>query len=100
MAGTPRILLEHVSSSAFTGGFLAFSRTGTLAYLGGRAQDLRLSAFWLDTSGKTLPLYAGNAGVSIQDVRFSPEGKLLALSVATGSELRMVPLRTYGPTNW
>jgi serine/threonine-protein kinase len=83
LSGTPRIVLDDVSSSASAGGFFAFSRTGILAYLSGRATDQRLSGFWLDSSGKTQPLYATPG--SFSDVKLSPDGKLLAVSVDTGS---------------
>jgi Tol biopolymer transport system component len=81
--GTPRILLDDVRNSSASGGFFAFSRAGTLAYLSGRAVGSGMSIFWMDSSGKTQPLHP--APRLYAQPKLSPDGKLLALSVDNGA---------------
>jgi Tol biopolymer transport system component len=60
---------------------LNFSQNGTLVYVQGRA--VRKTLAWLDSGGQTQPLRATEAEY-VGSVRFSPDGKRMAVSVLEG----------------
>jgi Tol biopolymer transport system component len=82
LMGTPVRVLDDIFSTNFLGGYFAFSQTGTLAYLGGRAAQSGPSLYWLESSGKMQLLHAPSGIFTAP--RFSPDGKRLALSVSNG----------------
>jgi serine/threonine-protein kinase len=85
VAGMPVPLLDDVSTSGTAADF-SFSQTGAFVYLSGSAaQSLRSenSIVWLDSSGKTQPLQQRQALYA--EPRFSPDGKRLAYSIASGN---------------
>ncbi len=75
LTGPPAPILEDVSSDAAAGGAFAFSNTGSLVYLAGRATS-GWSIFWLDSAGKREVLHAPT-GI-YRTPRLSPDGKRLA----------------------
>ncbi len=83
--GVPAPVLEDVSSTATAGGDFASSEPrsgeGTFVYLRGKGPGPPIS--WLDRAGKIQPLHAP-AGV-YTTLRFSPDGKRLAFSMASGT---------------
>jgi hypothetical protein len=85
--GTPIPLLNDIAASSSLdrdgGGQFAFSETGTLVYLGGRANNDAYQILAMDACGKTVPLLA-QAG-AYGNPRFSPDGKQLAYT-APGSK--------------
>ena len=80
--GPPATLLEDLASSTFGGGQLDFSRTGTLAYLSGKWSEYTRPLVWLDTGGKSHPLFPPPQVFS--SVALSPDGKRLAITTGTG----------------
>jgi Tol biopolymer transport system component/DNA-binding winged helix-turn-helix (wHTH) protein len=79
MTGVPQPVLEDIGSSL--GGWnFDFSRTGSFVYLSQQA-GTQLSIFWLDSSGRTLPLRVAPES-SYGGPRFSPDGKHLAFSMS------------------
>jgi Tol biopolymer transport system component len=86
LAGAPKPILEDVSSNGTAGGDFAFasspSRAGTFIYLAGKGQRESWAITRLDSTGKTQPLQA-QFGV-YHSPRFSPDGKRLAFSMASG----------------
>jgi eukaryotic-like serine/threonine-protein kinase len=70
-----------VSSNVTAGGDFAIARNGTFAYVPGKASQVVWPISWVDSSGKTQPLYAPR-GV-YRSPRFSPDGKRLAFSMNT-----------------
>jgi WD40 repeat protein len=82
--GTPTAVLQEVSYN-FTSGSAQFdfSQTGMLVYRSGGAGGGMLTLQWLDGGGK-LQLLPAKPGPYSQ-VRLSPDGKLVALSVTRGS---------------
>jgi len=78
VTGTPTLVLEDVEYVPFSGGAqFDFARTGTLIY--GKSRPLRYTLQWLDRSGMFHPLPAKPGGY--EEIRLSPDGKRLALSV-------------------
>jgi serine/threonine-protein kinase len=75
--GAPQQVLEDINSSLTDWGF-DFSRTGSFGYVSHQAKP-HSSIFWLDSSGKTMPLPMG-AESSYASPRFSPDGRRLAFS--------------------
>jgi Tol biopolymer transport system component/predicted Ser/Thr protein kinase len=86
LAGAPTPILGDVAAVAISGGEYAFAGTpsghGTFVYLAGKGSAGRPIS-WLDSAGKTEPLHAGLSRYSTP--RFSPDGKRLAFSAASGS---------------
>ena len=80
--GTPAPILEDVSSTAAAGGDFAFAQNGTLIYVSGKVSRAEWSISWVDSSGKTPPLYAPPGQYA--NPRFSPDGKRLAFSLNSG----------------
>ena len=73
--GAPVPVLEDVLvRTPFTGGQVAVSDTGTLAYIGGQADDRLLS--WFDREGTGL-VSVGEPGVSFP-IALSPDGSMVA----------------------
>ena len=56
---------------------------GTLAYVAGRAVNLDNRLHWLQPDGRTTPLTSAPGAWG--NPRFSPDGKRIALQVASGS---------------
>jgi serine/threonine-protein kinase len=80
--GTPAPLLEDVAAHmSISGGQYDISRNGTFVYLTGVSSTASWPVAWMDSSGKTQPLRAPGEYYA---PRFSPDGKRLALSVASG----------------
>lgn len=75
--GAPRPILEDINSRLADWSF-DFSRTGSFAYVNHEAEPRR-SIFWMDRTGKILPLGAA-ADSSSASPRFSPDGSRLAFS--------------------
>jgi len=81
LAGEPVPALAGVSANPGTGGAqFAFSRDGTLVYQ--RGEGLSTPIQWMDREGKTQPLRA--APGAYNDIRFSPDGRRLALEILEG----------------
>ena len=80
----PQLLVDGVASGNNSGGYFAASTTGILAYAAGRPERKRPSTIsWLDRSGSASPLDSAPALYS--NPRLSPDGKLIAFTVATAS---------------
>ena len=77
ISGVPRLVLDDVNSRNADWSF-DFSRSGSFVYLNHQAEPHR-SIFWMDHSGRTLPLPMV-AESSNGDPRFSPDGRRLAFS--------------------
>ena len=83
--GTPTPLLQDIAASADAtsgGGQFAYSETGTLVYLSGRAQNNVFPIQWLDGAGKITALLAQPGAYNTP--RLSPDGKRLAYTVKGG----------------
>ena len=78
VSGTSQPILEDIGSR-LGGWAFDFSETGSLVYL--RSENRQLSVFWMDQSGGTSPLRA-DPGAAYEGLRFSPDGKRLALSMS------------------
>jgi Tol biopolymer transport system component len=79
--GTPVPVLQGVSTGTGGAAQLDFSRGGTLVYRKGSVQTASLT--WLDSAGAAQPLALKPAIYS--DLRLSPDGQRLALSIAAGA---------------
>jgi len=78
-SGMPAPILDDVAGVPTAGGGqLDFSRTGTFAYLSGKASGATLPLEWMDAAGKKEPLMAGSSAIT---PRFAPDGKRLAVSI-------------------
>jgi serine/threonine-protein kinase len=95
--GTPVPVLEDVAASPIQGGGqFDFSGEpsghGTLVYLAGKGVAQTWPVVWLDSSGKMQPLIATPG--AYQNPRFSPDGRRLAMTVATstGSDISVYDL--------
>jgi len=86
LTGPASPVLEDVESNLGTGSaHFDFSRSGTLVYISGKARPQNRSLFWMDASGHLTPL--GTALLrTYQQIRVSPDGKLLALALAESSQ--------------
>ena len=86
LTGPASPVLEDVDSNLGTGAaHFDFSRSGTLVYISGKARPQNRSLFWMDASGHLTPL--GTAPLrTYQQIRVSPDGKLLALVLAESSQ--------------
>ena len=74
---------DEVSSNAPTGaGHWDVSTSGVLLHRRGRQTNQTWPVVWMDQSGKTLPLVTERK--SYRNMRFSPDGNLLALPVTEG----------------
>jgi serine/threonine-protein kinase len=79
--GTPVPLVSDVASSITGVGQFDVSGTGTLIYRkSGELADQNTTIQWVDPSGKKQPLLAKPAPYA--QLRFSPDGKKLALAIA------------------
>ena len=78
LTGQPVPVLADVSANPFNGeAQFAFSRDGTLVYQ--RGEGLSTPIQWMDREGKILPLRA--APGLYNTIRFSPDGRRLALEI-------------------
>ena len=78
---TPTPVREDVSSTQSGGGDFAFARNGSFVYVPGKASQAAWPISWVDKAGKTTqPLHAPPG--EYYGVRFSPDGKRLAFSMA------------------
>jgi serine/threonine-protein kinase len=86
LTGPASPVLEDVESNLGTGvAHFDFSRSGTLVYISGKAWPQNRSLFWMDASGHLTPL--GTAPLrTYQQIRVSPDGKLLALTLVESSQ--------------
>jgi len=83
MTGPPAPVLEDVTTSSGNGlASLAFASDGTLAYLPGGERLGGAGISWMDKQGKYLPLR--NTVAMQTQLRFSPDGKRLALELNDG----------------
>jgi len=87
--GTPTPLLKDVAgNTAFGGGQYDISRNGTLVYLSGISSNARWPVAWMDSTGRTQPLLAVPG--QYYDLRLSPDGKRLALSLqSAGNDIQV-----------
>ncbi len=76
-------VLEDVANSAGFGGSFAFSLAGTLIFQTGKTFGSANNLMLIDGAGKLTPLHAAVA--SYKEPRFSPDGKRLAYSMASGA---------------
>jgi serine/threonine-protein kinase len=84
LAGAPAPILEDVSSTESGGGDFAFAQYGTFVYLAGKTSQPGWPISWVDSAGKaTQPLHAPLG--QYYGPRFSPDGKRLAFSMASGN---------------
>jgi serine/threonine-protein kinase len=78
--GAPVPILNDVTGLAGNGAAeLDFSQTGTLVYLPGKVANDPTEFAWLDSDGKTQPLFS--PGAAVHNPQLSPDGKRLAVSV-------------------
>jgi eukaryotic-like serine/threonine-protein kinase len=85
LTGPASPVLEDVSSNVGTGvAQFDFARTGTLAYIPGKALSPIRSISWLDAAGTLTPLRL--APRAYRAVRVSPDGTRLALVIAEASQ--------------
>jgi tRNA A-37 threonylcarbamoyl transferase component Bud32/WD40 repeat protein len=84
LTGAPASILEDVTSTLPGGGDFAFAQNGTFVYLSGKGSRAAWPISWVDSSGKTQPLHAPPG--QYYTPRFSPDGKRLAFSMATGQD--------------
>jgi serine/threonine-protein kinase len=78
--GEPVPVLDDIAGNISTGsGQLDFSRTGTLVYSAGKIAAAVEPLVWLDSAGKTQPLFT--AGGLVFFPRLSPDGKSLAIAL-------------------
>jgi len=83
LTGQPVPALAGVSANpVFGGAQFAFSRDGTLVYQRGEGLGLAVPIQWMDREGKLQPLRAAS-GVYF-NIRFSPDGRRLALDIPEG----------------
>jgi serine/threonine-protein kinase len=84
--GEPAPVLEGVTSAPLNAGAqFAFSARGTLAYVRGQSLGLDVPIQWMARERKTQPLRAVPANCN--NVRFSPDGRLLAMDIRKGGQL-------------
>jgi serine/threonine-protein kinase len=77
-------VVEGVAVNAITGfAQVDFSQTGTLVYM--EAKGLKLTLTWLENTGQTRPFPAAPTEYN-GPLRFSPDGKRLAVSIADGGK--------------
>ena len=81
LTGAPQPVVEDIHNGEGTGADFGFSQTGIFVYGSGKG-ELQRAIFWLDSSGKTMPLQP--APGLYGSPRFSPDGKRLAFSVGDG----------------
>jgi hypothetical protein len=79
LRGTPVPVIEGLKANGSGAQFFSAARDGTLIYESGAAQSF-WQMVWVDSSGKTTPLVDRTA--QYRSPRFSPDGKLLAATVA------------------
>jgi serine/threonine-protein kinase len=77
-----------IGSASSAGAQLALSDDGTLAYLPGRGTGGDAPIQWLDAHGRTTLLRA--APTDAINIRFSPDGRHLAMDVSDGGQARDV----------
>jgi Tol biopolymer transport system component len=82
LTGAPAPILEDVSSNSAAGGDFASAQNGAFVYLSGKGQRALYSISSVDSTGKTELLQAP-IGLYLTP-RFSPDGKRLAFSLASG----------------
>ncbi len=83
LTGPATPVLEEVAGNPNSGsGWFDVSANGTVVYLSGKTNSQMLSVHWLDSAGKTQPLFA-KAGAHTYPA-LSPDGKRLALIVGEG----------------
>jgi Tol biopolymer transport system component/predicted Ser/Thr protein kinase len=83
VTGQPAPVLEGVATTGTGGAQFSVSDSGTLTYVGGSAANQDVSIYWMDAAGKFTPL-RGTPG-NYRDLAISPDGKRLAMDVATGN---------------
>lgn len=81
LTGEPQPVVEDIRSAEQIGADFAFSRAGLFVY-GSGAGEMLQAIFWLDRSGKTLPLHPTPGLYS--SPRISPDGKRVAFSSSDG----------------
>jgi eukaryotic-like serine/threonine-protein kinase len=87
LLGTPTPLLNDVAANSALlngGGQIAFSHTGTVVYLSGKAQDATYPISWLDASGKVTTVVAQPGAYG--SPRVSPDGKHLVYIAAASND--------------
>jgi Tol biopolymer transport system component len=84
VTGTPVPTVDGISSSLTGGGEYTVSRTGTLVYLSGSAQQGARSVAWIDRFGHVEP-FPATPGPYFSP-RLSPDGKRLAMSMDLDSQ--------------
>ena len=83
--GEPAPVLEGVTSvPTFGSAQFAFSARGTLAYVRGQSLGSNVPIQWLEWGGRTQPLRAALA--LYNNLRFSPDGRLLAMDIREGRQ--------------
>ena len=93
--GSALPVLDDVASTPNSGaGQFAFSDTGTLVYLNGKATDSAWNLSWLDAAGKLEPVWSTRTAVL--SPRISPDGKLVAGSL--GDQFVVYDLQRGSPT--
>jgi serine/threonine protein kinase/Tol biopolymer transport system component len=82
LTGEPQPVIEDINATdTDTGGELGFSQNGIFVYVS-RKGELQRSIFWLDSTGRTMPLHPAPGLYS--SPHFSPDGKRLAFSAGDG----------------
>jgi len=82
--GPPAPALEGVAGGAGGAAQFAFSRRGTLVFVPGPSGGEAVPIQWMDAQGNLTPLRA--AAAEHRAIRFSPDGRRLAIQVRQGAQ--------------
>jgi len=86
--GTPTPILDDVAGDSDSGAGQFEYGSGTLVYRSGKGPSRKWPILWLDSSGKTETLQATPG--AYYTMRFSPDGKRLAMTVDHGEKGREI----------
>jgi predicted Ser/Thr protein kinase len=81
LTGPAASVVDGVTANAYGGAPFDISSSGTLVYAKNKAE--RQNLFWLDSTGRMVPLRAGAAEYAY-NLQFSPDGKRLAVVLIEG----------------
>ncbi len=79
------VLPGIASAAGFAGAQFAFSDRGTFVFLPGRSVGSEMSILWLGREGQPQPLRA--LARRYRNLRFSPDGRKLAMDIQEGNQL-------------
>jgi len=85
VTGNPIVVIDGVSMSPIGGNAeFSLSRDGALLYAPGGMEGIDRQVVWVDRQGRAEPFIETPRAFS--DVRFSPDGRFLAISIAAGND--------------